>query len=192
MRNEKSTKIQKEMKQITTYITEKLKLGKNNILYHPSTKHELIKIIEQLVTKNGYDANLNCIDTSKITDMSFLFKNIVGYNLDVDISKWDVSNVKNMNWLFDNSTNIFNCDISGWDVSNVIEANGMLGGCIHFNQDISNWNVSKLKSANMMFIKCTKFDQDLSKWDVSNLKDTIQMFDGCGISKNHKPKISQQ
>ena len=34
-----------------------------------------------------------------------------------DISKWDVSNVEDMEYMFRNSQ--FNQDISNWDVSNV-------------------------------------------------------------------------
>ena len=66
------------MKHLNTYITEyivKKKLDKaidSEHKYHPQTKEELIKNIKELLDKGETD--LNCIDTSSITDMSNLFK----------------------------------------------------------------------------------------------------------------------
>ena len=69
-------------KSLTSYITEyiiKKKLdtpidSEDHYEYFPKTKDELIKIIRELFSKGK--TNLNCIDTSEITDMSYLFKNI--------------------------------------------------------------------------------------------------------------------
>jgi surface protein len=44
-----------------------------------------------------------------------------------DISKWNVSNVKNMAWMFASSS--FNQDISNWDVSNVLFMTNMFDDC---------------------------------------------------------------
>ena len=66
----------------------------------PKTKDELKKIIEYTIKEQGYNCNLNFIDTSKITDMSRLF---CGSKFNGDISKWDVSNVKDMSWMFKKS-----------------------------------------------------------------------------------------
>ena len=105
------------MKQINQFITEyiiKKKLDKaidseDHYDYFPESKDELTENIEELVNKGIY--NFNCIDTSKITDMSYLFKDL-NYkieNNDFDISNWDVSNVTNMSDMF-NSCHKFNCD----------------------------------------------------------------------------------
>ena len=67
------------MKHLNTYITEyivKKKLDKpidseDHYEYTPNTKEELIENIEELLNKGETD--LNCIDTSAITDMSHLF-----------------------------------------------------------------------------------------------------------------------
>ena len=82
------------MKHLNTYITEyiiKNKLDKpidseDHYKYFPKTKEELKKNIKECLDSKNYD--LNCIDTSKITDMSMLFevcKEIS--NIDFDISK---------------------------------------------------------------------------------------------------------
>ena len=80
----------------------------------PKTKDELKKIIEDTIKEQGFKCDLNFIDTSKITDMSFLFYDT---KFNGDISKWNVSNVKDMEGMFCRSD--FNGDISKWDVSNV-------------------------------------------------------------------------
>ncbi len=36
----------------------------------------------------------------------------------------------------------FNCDLSNWDVSNVKNMEYMLDNCLNFNHDISNWKLS--------------------------------------------------
>ena len=70
------------MKHLNTYITEyiiKKKLDKpidseDHYNYFPKTKEELIENIKDIISKRKY--NFNCIDTSAITDMSYLFKDI--------------------------------------------------------------------------------------------------------------------
>ena len=80
----------------------------------PKTKDELKKIIEDTIKEQGYNCDLNFIDTSLIKDMARLFS---GSKFNGDISKWDVSNVKDMRFIFFESK--FNDDISKWNVSNV-------------------------------------------------------------------------
>ena len=126
-----------DLKALPLYITEyiiKKKLEKpidseDHYDYFPESKEELTENIEELVNKGIYD--FNCINTSKITDMSTLFKYIDLYNVNFDISKWDVSNVTNMNYMFN--------------------------GCISFDGDLSNWNVSNVLSMASMFDKCQNF-----------------------------------
>ena len=64
------------MKTIITYINEKLKIRKNPYNYHPKTKEELKELLEQLIEERGNEGDFNDIDTSEITDMSYLFYEI--------------------------------------------------------------------------------------------------------------------
>ena len=106
------------MEKLSKFIIERLKLSKNDkpqeYNYHPKTKDELQKLVDKLIIERGNDADLNDIDTSKITNMSFLFDSS---KFNGDISKWNVCNVKDMTCMFYDSD--FNGDISNWDVSNV-------------------------------------------------------------------------
>ena len=57
------------------------------------------------------------------------------------MSKWDVSNVASMSFMF-NRAKSFNCDVSKWDVSNVTSISLMFKRAKSFNCDISKWDVS--------------------------------------------------
>ena len=174
------------MKRLNQFINEyivKKKLDKpidseDHYDYFPETKKELIKNIVEVF--NSGKTNLNCIDTSKITDMSNLFDSS-NYNksLDnIDISKWNVSNVKYMQFMFDGYEN-FNCDLSNWDVSKVENMKGIFSWCIKFNCDLSKWDVSNVTNMDFMFDNCKNFDCNLSNWDVHNVISMKYMFANC-------------
>ena len=75
------------------------------------------QLVYKLIIERGYDADLNDIDTSEITDMSYMFN---GSYFNGDISEWDVSNVKYMSYMLSNSSFTGeNGDISNWDVKKV-------------------------------------------------------------------------
>ena len=171
------------MKQLNTYITEyiiKKKLDKpidseDHYKYFPETKQELINNVKELFDKD--ETNLNCIDTSKITDMSKLFYNKL--NINVDVSRWNVSKVKNINYMFFNCEK-FDCDLSKWDVSNVTNMRCVFSGCISFKgKGLENWDVSNVENMHYMLIGCENLICDLSNWDVSNVKDMECMFYNC-------------
>ena len=193
------------MKRLNQFINEyivKKKLDKpidseDHYDYFPETKKELIKNIVEVF--NSGKTNLNCIDTSKITDMSNLFDSS-NYNksLDnIDISKWNVSNVKYMQFMFDGYEN-FNCDLSKWDVSKVKNMKGIFSWCVKFNCDLSKWDVSNVTDMSFMFDSCKNFNCNLSKWNVSNVEDMSCMFNGCekfeaeGLNKWNVNKVKDK
>ena len=185
-------------------LQKKASVAKENVKrkfkYHPVTKEELLKLCRD---ESIY---LGDIDTSKITDMSGLFKDTLGRDFsgiefwDVsnvtdmsrmfsytsfnqDISSWDVSKVKDMNRMFANTS--FNQDISSWDVSNVENMSYMFTNS-SFNRDISAWNVSNVTNMSYMFSE-SPFNQNISSWNISNVKYTKGMFANTPISYKNKP-----
>ncbi len=134
----------------------------NTYKYHPKTRKQLEKIIEEhFAVGNG---DLNDIDVSAITNFSDLFnKGAFGstfeYDGNIDVSKWDVSNGTRFDYMFAYYSN-FNCDLSQWDVSNG-------------------------KNFEFMFAYCTKLKTDISLWDFSNATKLKEMFYKCNL-KNIK------
>ena len=150
------------MKQINKYIVERLHINKDidSYNYHPKTCSELKELVYKLIDERGNDANLNDIDTSEITDMSQIFE---WSKFNGDISKWNVSNVKNMNSMFwGSSFTGKNGDISKWDVSKVKDMYCMFYYS-NFNGDISNWNVNNFGNMSWMF-KNSPLEKNPPKW----------------------------
>ena len=150
------------MKHLNQFITEyiiKKKLenpidSEHNYKYFPATRQELFKITQELIDKGQYD--LNCINTERITDMNNLFVKVT----DIDISGWDISNVKYMSSIFKN--------------------------CEKFDCDLSNWNIRNVIYMDYAFINCVSFEgKGLDKWNPQSLKDSEGIFDNCKSIKKY-------
>ena len=186
--------------------------------FFPKTKEELVEIIKAEVKRKGWNCSLNHIDVSQITDMSYLFSSNCynGYELgefDGDISRWDVSNVKNMSHMFygaesfnrpigdwdvSNVTNMetmfchahsFNQPIGNWDVSNVINMAEMFERAKSFNQPIGDWDISNVTDMRWMFYEAESFNQDLSSWQLKPCNGAAYIVDKCPIKDEYKPKV---
>ena len=191
------------MKSLNQYIQEKLIINKDYVDAHvnmltPKSFDELKDIIEDRYDKLGPGTeqkpiDFNDIDVSHISSFSGNDDNGLFERTKfkyIDISDWDVSNVKSMRQMFQWCKELKSVgDISKWDVSKVIYMNGMFSNCYYFNQNISDWDVSSVTEMQYMFYNCKKFNQDLSGWNVSNVRYHLEMFYDCSIKNEYKPKF---
>ncbi|HDZ4981060.1 TPA: BspA family leucine-rich repeat surface protein [Campylobacter jejuni] len=104
--------------------------------FTPETKEELQALIYNEAI------HLGDIDTSKITDMSYLFANSDRTDFS-GIEKWDVSRVTNMAYMFSGCRN-FNQDISNWDINNVNDTD-MFENCPIDNSNKPSQEQSSIK-----------------------------------------------
>ena len=189
------------MKTLNQYIQEKLIINKdyNDKMIVVKSFDELRKIIEDRYDKLGAgteqdpvdfnDINVSNLDSFCNDDNGLFEKTKFKY---IDISDWDVSNVKLMCSMFAGCDKLESVgDISKWDVSKVTNMAYMFEDCEKFNQDISDWDVSKVTIMTFMFQNCNSFNQDLSGWDVSKVTDMVGMFDGCPIKDEYNPEFNQ-
>ena len=179
------------MKTLNQYIQEKLIINKDYKdvkMYHPKSFDELRNIIEDRYKKLGPGTKQNPVDFNDI-DVSNIDSFCNKYNIGIfeytrfkyiDISYWNVSNVKSMSYMFAYCEKLKSCgNLLKWNVSNVNNMSYMFYGCKSFNQDISKWDVSKVSNMAYMFYGCASFNQDISSWYVSNVTDMSFMFNYC-------------
>ena len=97
-------------------LEEQLTINRN-CKFHPESKEELQKLV------SDPKINLGLIDTSNISDMSWLFKNCCN----------------------------FNQAIGNWNVSRVTDMHDMFRSCVNFNQDLTQWKVKETCNTQNMF-----------------------------------------
>ena len=179
------------MKSINNFITEKLHINKNiknkQVEYFPNDFKELKKII----TKRALDSNdgvldLNDIDISKITNLSYLFENINNIK-SVNMNDWDTSKVTDIHGLFWCNKSIEKIYINDWNTNNIESFYGTFYDCENLKTlDLSKWKFDKCKEIDLMFANCSKLDLSFTKnWDIdTNKVNCGDTFRNC----NNPPK----
>ena len=159
------------MKNLKQYIKEKLIINKDYKSPYtcvPRSCDELRKIIEDRYDKLGPGTENDPIDFN-----------------DVDVSNVNSFYNDNINIGIFEQTNFEYIDISGWNVSNVKNMLGVFYMCEQLKSigDLSSWNVSNVEDMSHMFSECKQLKSvgDLSNWNISNVKDMRFMFDKSGI-----------
>lgn len=144
---------------------------------------------------------LEMLDTSNVTDMSYMFYSCGRYSqvftLDLG-NNFDTSNVTNMSYMFyscGNESAVFTLDLGEkFDTSNVTDMHYMFSSCgvcsQVFTLDLGDkFNTSKVTDMKEMFRSCGSasklFTLNLGdKFDTSNVADMRLMFHGCGIQSS--------
>ena len=142
----------------------------------PNGKWQFVPNNEQLRKLVLYEEiSLGEIDTSEVTDMSFLFRKKRDFS---GIGSWDTSKVTTFERMFYRADN-FNEDISKWDTSKAISFKEMFYGASNFNQPLNSWNTSRVTDMSGMFDGALEFNEDISGWDTSRVTNMSSMFRGA-------------
>ena len=126
---------------------------------------------------NGTKIPFNQIVTTLMTDMSSMFDSVRFFNQ--RISSWDTSKVTNMSFMFAGCP--MNSNIGSWDVSSVINMERMFFGTSFTNGNnnppsIGSWQTLNVKNMIGMFAYCYYFNRDISTWNVSGLLENPMPF----------------
>lgn len=125
------------------------------------------------------------IDTSNVTNMSFMFYGCSKLT-DIDFgANFNTSNVTNMACIFSNCSELVNLDVSNFDTSNVTNMNQMFNNCwVLADLDLSSFDTCNVTNMNYMFYQCLELKTIYAtegKWAISQAT-TTDMFKSCGTS----------
>ena len=129
--------------------------------------------------------DLSGLDTSKVWDMSFMFKDYSSLT-SLDLSGFDTSKVDTMMAMFNNCSSLTSLDVSGFNTSMVADMNEMFAGCISLTSlDVSGFDTSNADNMMAMFGGCSSLKTlDLSNFDFSNTYASpytglVELFNEC-------------
>ena len=123
--------------------------------------------------------NLEYLYTNECTSMFCMF-NRCWKLTNLDVSRFDTSNVTNMHAMF-YGCNVTSLDVSHFDTSNVTDMSSMFGSCDLTSLDLSGFDTSKVTDMSYMFYSCCSLTSlDLSGFDTSKVTSMSMMFYNCG------------
>ena len=93
---------------------------------------------------------------------------VVGNIVVKGIKYWNTSRVTNMSSMFKNNKS-FNEKLE-WDTSQVVDMSNMFKNATSFNQSVENWNVTKVINMKSMFKNANKFEQNIP-WETKVIFD---------------------
>ncbi len=131
----------------------------------------------------GAVENIANLDTSQVTDMSFMFY-ACGLTT-LDVSGFDTGAVTDMNSMFYDCGGLSTLDVSGFNTGNVTNMSGMFHGCSSLTAlDVSGFNTSQVTKMSYMFENCSGVTTlDVSGFDTGNSTSMTGMFWNCsGVS----------
>lgn len=134
--------------------------------------------LRELIASNG-DYSDTAIFTGQVTSFSGLFNTRRVLH---PIGGWDTSNVVDMNWAFQNATNV--PDISRWNTSNVTTMFRIFSYS-DFNGSVSNWDVSKVTNLEGAF-RYSPFNQSINSWNLVSATNLKELFRNTPYNQNSR------
>ena len=129
--------------------------------------------------RNILKLDLSSFDTSKVTNMGYMFYNISNPTT-LDISNFDTSHVTDMGAMFAYMSSLFTLNLSNFNTSQVTDMESMFA---HMSSlmtlDLSNFDTSQVRSMHSMFSAMFNLTTlDLSHFDTSKVTNMGYMFAG--------------
>ena len=133
--------------------------------------------MDQLINIEG----LNNLNTSKVTDMSEMFRACGVSGL--DLTSFDTRRVATMKQMFADCGNLSYVNLGNLVVSQVTDISEMFRNCAALRSiNVSQFNTSGVTDMHELFSGCQALSTiNLSNFDTGNVTDLHGMFTGCGI-----------
>lgn len=124
--------------------------------------------------------DLSAWNLNNVKDMESLFKNCSGLT-SVALPKVTSKKIQYMQRMFSGCSSLTSIDLSGWNVENVTEMGDLFYGCFNLKDlNLSGWTPKSLTKIYRMFLNCTSLENiNLSGWNLENMTEIQYMFSGC-------------
>lgn len=124
--------------------------------------------------------DLSAWNLNNVKDMESLFKNCSGLT-SVALPKVTSKKIQYMQRMFSGCSSLTSIDLSGWNVENVTEMGDLFYGCSNLKAlNLSGWTPKSLTKIYRMFLNCTSLENiNLSGWNLENMTEIQYMFSGC-------------
>ena len=122
---------------------------------------------------------------NKLTDWNYGFYFDIGMKQEqitsFDLSKYDTSNVTNMDSMFSCCTNLTSLDVSNFDTSKVTNMYGMFYYCSGLTSlNVTKFNTTNVTSMSNMFYRCSGLTSlNVTKFNTTNVTSMSNMFNNC-------------
>ena len=134
--------------------------------------------IEPFIIENGN--NVTLIFNDEITSCENMFKGLSNI-IEIDLSFFDFSKVKNMYSMFYGCTNLKKIKFGNINTSSVVNMSQLFFECKNLiSIDLSNFDTSSVINMSRMFSTCEKIlSIDASTFNTKNVKDMEDLFANC-------------
>ena len=124
--------------------------------------------------------DLSAWNLNNVKDMESLFKNCSGLT-SVALPKVTSKKIQYMQRMFSGCSSLTSIDLSGWNVENVTEMGDLFYDCSNLKVlNLSGWTPKSLTKIYRMFLNCTSLENiNLSGWNLENMTEIQYMFSGC-------------
>ncbi|MCG8583022.1 MAG: DUF285 domain-containing protein, partial [Bacteroidales bacterium] len=127
------------------------------------------------------NADISHWNVSNIKDVSFMFYNATAFNNGGQPLDWgnNTANFEDMTRMFMRAEN-FNQNVSGWNVNNVTTLEGMFQNAKKFNNGDKplNWTFNSVSDIDKVFMNATAFNQPVT-WNLDGAESLVSMFEGA-------------
>ena len=132
-------------------------------------------------TKCDNITGLNKMNSTNVTDMSYMFSNLASMSA-LDVSVVNTSSVTNMEGMF-MTNNLTNLNVSGFDTSKVTNMSKMFKESSNLTSlNINGFNTANTNNMSQMFMDCGNITSlNVSAFNTSNVTNMSAMF--MGMSK---------
>lgn len=99
----------------------------------------------------------------------------------IDVSKLNISNIKDLSFYFRGCSSLYNLNIEYWDTKEVENFAGMFTGCRSLPElRLYFWDTRNVRAMSTMFAGCTNLKTlNLSGWNTQSVNIMSNMFSGC-------------